>query len=91
MSILGRGVIYEGYIQGLGDAGWSGNDKAIRGAYLAAMTLRWALLPPGLLLALDQSRHALIEQRRGMPIMRILEHRAKVAYMLLEVVKEMDK
>jgi hypothetical protein len=46
------------------------------------------MAPPGLTLALDESRHAHVEQRRGQPIARILACRARAAYTLLDLAEE---
>lgn len=79
---------WEGYLAGLTDVGWRGDETQVRLGYLASATLRWGLAPPGLALALDESRHALIEQRRGQPMSRILARRARAAYILLDLAEE---
>jgi hypothetical protein len=79
---------WEGYLAGLADSGWRGDERQVRLAYLVSATLRWGLAPPGLSLALDESRHALVEQRRGQPIARILAHRARATYILLDLAEE---
>jgi hypothetical protein len=81
-------VAWEGYLAGLADAGWHGFEEQVQLAYLASATLRWGLAPPGLALALDESRHALVEQRRGQPIQRILARRARAAYALLDLAED---
>ena len=81
-------VAWEGYLAGLADAGWHGSEEQVQIAYLVSATLRWGLAPPGLALALDESRHALVEQRRGQPIGRILARRARAAYTLLDLAEE---
>jgi hypothetical protein len=79
---------WEGYLAGLADIGWRGDERQVRLGYLVSATLRWGLAPPGLALALDESRHALIEQRRGQPIERILARRARATYILLDLAEE---
>jgi len=79
---------WEGYLAGLTDVGWRGDEKQVRLGYLASATLRWGLAPPGLTLALNESRHAVVEQQRGQPITSILARRARAAYALLDLAEE---
>jgi hypothetical protein len=81
---LGPAALH-GYLDGLADAGWYGDWRLVQFAYAAAAALRWGIAAPGILLALDTERHALLEQRRGMPIATIVARRARAAHILLDL------
>jgi hypothetical protein len=60
-------TVFEGYLEGLREAGWRGDPQQVRLGYLAA-GLRYIYPELGMWLALilDESLHAMIEQRSGL-------------------------
>jgi hypothetical protein len=59
-----EGVVLAGYVDGLRDAGWHGDERLAHVGYLAAAALRYGLGSVGIVLpiALDESLHAFAEQ-----------------------------
>ncbi|HEX2914127.1 MAG TPA: phosphotransferase [Chloroflexia bacterium] len=81
-------VIFEGYLEGLRQAGWQGDPRLVRLGYAASAVLRWGVSVPGLALALNPVQHAREEQRWGRPIESIVRRRAAAAYRLLDLADE---
>lgn len=72
-------AVLEGYLSGLRDAGWTGDDATVRAAYGAIGALRFGLLAaPVLNLARDEAQHATLASRYGRPIAETIALRAAV-------------
>ncbi len=62
-------IVFHGYLRGLRDAGWQGEERKVRLAYTAAIALRrLGTIGYALPLILDESRHAEVELLVGQPI-----------------------
>ncbi|MDP9480345.1 MAG: phosphotransferase [Actinomycetota bacterium] len=82
--------VFQGYLEGLRSAGWSGGAGMARFAYAAQMSLGLGLLEirPVLRTALDEGRHAWAEGFYGRPLGQILDRRAAVGRFLLDLGRE---
>jgi hypothetical protein len=71
-------VTFGGYLAGLRDAGWVGEEAHVWEAYRCAMPLRYALMTLASMLrtALEPGFAAGWERRTGKPLDEILDHRA---------------
>lgn len=65
-------VVFEGYIQGLREAGWSGDPRLVRSTYVAASILRYVGTGLAVIVA-DESKHGLLEQIFEHPLEELLE------------------
>ena len=76
--------VFEGYLDGLREAGWSGDWRLVRLGHAVCAALRFRFtIPLTLGSALDESTHAAREQRTGRPVGDWLEDREHlVRYML---------
>jgi hypothetical protein len=74
-------IAFEGYLEGLRDAGWRGDPRQVRLGYAAAATLRYKFNDAGrwLNLVLNENLHPMILQMWGMPIENVIDHSAGVA------------
>lgn len=84
--------VFEGYLDGLRDAGWRGDPEPVRLAYAATAALRWAFPAAGwpIAIALDESgRHAPeTEARWKRPLSEIFDQWAALASFLLDRARE---
>jgi len=76
-------IVYEGYLEGLRDAGWRGDPRQVRLGYTAA-SLRYRLgeLERVMSLILDESQHFFVAQAFGCPIEEIEDHFAQVGSLI---------
>jgi hypothetical protein len=65
-------VVFEGYIQGLREAGWRGDPRAVRWTYVAASILRYEGTGLAVMVA-DETKHGLLEQIFEHPLEEMLE------------------
>ena len=74
-------IAFEGYLEGLRDAGWQGDPRQVRLGYAAAASLRYKFNDAGrwLALVLDEDLHPLILQMWGMPVEQVIDHSAQFA------------
>jgi hypothetical protein len=74
-------IVFEGYLEGLRDAGWQGDPRLVRLGYTAAASLRYTFAEIGrfLTMILDGRLHASAQQAMGRSIEEALDHRAQVA------------
>lgn len=79
---------FDGYLRGLAEAGWRGDERLVRFGHAASAALRWGLVSPALRLALDPAQHAKAERDLGLPVAELLERRGLVTYFLLELAAE---
>lgn len=80
-------IVFEGYLEGLRDAGWRGDPRAVRFVYAAASALRY-LFPIGLNLLLEESGRAWLEQAFGRTIEEALDDWADWCRFLLGLADE---
>jgi len=72
-------VVFEGYLEGLRDAGWRGNPRQVRLGYTAAsLRFRFAELNRAMESILDASQHPFMEQVFGRSMEEIQDHWAQV-------------
>jgi hypothetical protein len=72
-------IVFDGYLKGLGDAGWRGDPRQVRLGYTAAsLRYRFAELGHAMSLILDESRHPWAEQVFGRPMEEVEDHWAEV-------------
>ena len=66
-------VVFEGYLQGLREAGWRGDPRAVRSTYAAASILRSCIGNDIAFIVADESKHELLEEMFGHPLEELLE------------------
>ena len=78
-------TVLAGYLAGLADAGWRGDDRLAAFGAIALAVVRWGFLMPTLMLgiALDERRHARTEQRFQRPVEDFLRSGAAAISFLL--------
>lgn len=82
--------VFEGYIQGLREAGWNGDVAVVRLGYAASAALRYSCLTAGVVLlnAIEPNLRAAMEQRHGRPIEEVLKQQAALFSFCLELADE---
>jgi len=76
-------IVFEGYLEGLRDAGWRGDPRQVRLGYSAAsLRHRCGELERVMALILDESQHAWAEQVFGCPMEEIEDHWAQVGSLI---------
>jgi hypothetical protein len=78
-----EGEVFEGYVAGLRDVGWTGNPRQARLGYLINAVLQWGVFPEALAYALDPDLPAQAAARYGRPVEELVEATAVVTYALL--------
>jgi hypothetical protein len=85
-----EGPVFDGYLQGLDEAGWRGDPRLVRFGYAASAALRYTL--PTVIEVItdlcDERRHAAVEARRGMPFQRAVERQVALTEFLLDLADE---
>jgi hypothetical protein len=84
-------AIWEGYLQGLREAGWEGDARLVRFCYTAYPALRWGLVFPMLMIlpyVLSESKRAEAEAKYGQSIEELLRRWADALYFLLDLADE---
>jgi hypothetical protein len=72
-------IVYEGYLEGLRDAGWRGDPRQVRLGYTAAsLRYRCGELERKMALILDESQHSWVGQVFGCSIEEVQDHWAQV-------------
>jgi hypothetical protein len=72
-------IVFEGYLEGLRDAGWRGDPQQVRLGYTAGnIRLRLGELDRVMDFLLDESQHPFAEQAFGRSIEEIEDHFAQV-------------
>jgi hypothetical protein len=68
-------VAFQGYLEGLTDAGWRGDAQVVRFGYVASTALRYGVGTVRLVLPilLDERLHARVEQLLGRPMEEVLK------------------
>lgn len=80
-------AVWESYLAGLREAGWRGEERAVRFCYTAYPALRWGLVFPLVMVlpyAHDAVRRADVEAKYEMPIEQLLTQWAGAFYFLLD-------
>jgi hypothetical protein len=74
-------IAFEGYLEGLRDAGSQGDPRQVRLGYAAAASLRYKFNDAGrwLAMVLNEDLHPMILQMWGMPIEQVVDHGAQFA------------
>jgi hypothetical protein len=85
---LVRESVFEGYLEGLHDAGWRGPWRDVRLGFAANAALRFVFRTTGLRDAVDQSRQAREARRWDCSIDTLMEERAALTYSLLDLADE---
>jgi hypothetical protein len=82
-------IVFEGYLEGLGDAGWRGNPQHVRLGYTAA-SLRFRLgeLDRAIDFLLDESQYPFAEQAFGRSMEEIEDHFAQVNCLVDSLIDE---
>jgi hypothetical protein len=75
-------VVFDGYVQGLRAAGWTGSREIVRLGYTAAASLRYGLFPLGVFILSERLRDH-FERVFAHPVTEILDRWAEVAGFLL--------
>ena len=78
----------EAYLEGLGDAGWSGDPEVVRFGYAAAAPLRWGAFAVANVFraaTADDERRARIEQETGKPLDATIASEVALATYLLDL------
>lgn len=83
-------IVFDGYVEGLREAGWRGDRRMVRFVYTAASALRYGIGYPQLELPvlLDESRHAWAEQLMGRPMEEVADQDAECRRFLLGLADE---
>jgi hypothetical protein len=76
-------AVFDGYLQGLVEAGWQGDARLVRCAYLISSVLIFGLVPEAVDHALNEAEHAVLERYYGWSIDRMIEQAAAVTHLLL--------
>ncbi len=82
------GTVFDGYLAGLRDAGWTGDARLPRFGYSAASALRYGLDAAGLLVAGDEGFRAVWERGTEHLFEEILDRRAELQRYLLDLADE---
>jgi hypothetical protein len=82
--------VFNGYLQGLSEAGWRGEAWSVRFGFAASAALRYLFMTVAEMLGdvRDEARHASIEQRRGQPIEQVVQQHAALVHFLLGLADE---
>jgi len=83
-------AVFRGYMDGLSDAGWRGEEAAVRMGYVVQMALGSVVLEigPSLRMSLDESLRPWYEAVYGRPVEEILERRAGIGRFVLGLIQE---
>jgi hypothetical protein len=82
-------IVFEGYLEGLRDAGWRGNPRQVRLGYTAgSLRFRMGELDRGIDMILDESQHLAAEQVYGRSMEEIEDHWAQVNQLIDSLIDE---
>jgi hypothetical protein len=86
-------IVFEGYLEGLRDAGWGGEPRLARLGYMAGLQIRYALggLGEFLVVVFDERQHAQAEQVFGRSIGEVMDMFAVVAAQYGVLCREVDE
>lgn len=84
-------VVFEGYLEGLREAGWRGDPRAVRSTYAAASILRYCIGVSGVAYMIaDESQHGLLEQIFGHPLEKLTDVWANTNRFLFHLADEVN-
>jgi len=84
-------VVFEGYLEGLREAGWRGDPRAVRSTYAAASILRYCIGVSGVAYMIaDESQHGLLEQIFGHPLEKLTDVWASTNRFLFHLADEVN-
>jgi hypothetical protein len=85
-------IVFEGYLQGLHEAGWRGDPALARLGYLAGLRIRYTLggLGETLFIVFDERQHAVAEKVFGRPMAEIMDMFAVVSAQYAALCQEVD-
>jgi hypothetical protein len=82
-------VVFEGYLEGLREAGWRGDPQAVRSVYAATAILRYCIGVSGVaFMVADESQRSLLEQIFGHPLEGLVDVWAKTNRFLFHLADE---
>ncbi|UCC61515.1 MAG: hypothetical protein JSV36_11965 [Anaerolineae bacterium] len=83
-------IVFQGYLDGLRDAGWHGDPRLVQLGYAAAGALRYFIGGAGKVVPwlLDEGRHPMAEQIFGCPIGELMDLWAERLCLYLDLVEE---
>jgi hypothetical protein len=83
-------IVFDGYLQGLGEVGWHGDARLVRLGYAAGAGLRYGIRYLQLITSVltDEKRHAWAEQLYGRPIEEQADHGAAYFRFILDLAAE---
>ena len=83
--------MFEGYLEGLREAGWRGDPRAVRSTYAAASILRYCIGVSGVAYMIaDESQHGLLEQIFGHPLEKLTDVWASTNRFLFHLADEVN-
>jgi hypothetical protein len=82
-------IVFESYLEGLGEAGWQGDPQVVRFTYTASAVLRYSIGVLGITsMIADENRHAGIEQAIGHTLDEVVDVWEKSTRFLYELADE---
>jgi hypothetical protein len=82
-------LVLDGYLEGLAEGGWHGDERMPRFALAATASLKYVWMTPWLVhRALDAERLGQLEERFGLPGPELLRRRGQVMYLLRDLAAE---
>jgi hypothetical protein len=83
-----RESVFDGYLEGLRDAGWRGSWRDVRLGFAANAALRVVFSTTGVREAVDEARQVREAHRWGCTIETLMQNRAALTYALLDLADE---
>jgi hypothetical protein len=77
-------LVHIGYLRGLEDAGWRGDDNLVLLGYLLAICLRWSFMTGLVNSVVDSSAQARLVAERGQPMDELLTQYVPLTTFLLD-------
>jgi hypothetical protein len=77
-------AVLANYLAGLAEAGWQGDERLVRCAYLISAVLLFGLASEAVDHALNEAERAGLEAYSGWPLERMIDQCAGITYLLLE-------
>jgi hypothetical protein len=84
-------LVLRGYLQGLADSGWHGDDNLVLLGYLLAICLRWSFMTGLLNSVVDSSAQARLVAERGRPMDELLTQYEPLTSFLLDRCDHADR
>ncbi|HEX7434806.1 MAG TPA: hypothetical protein VF326_14240 [Anaerolineaceae bacterium] len=85
-------VVFEGYLEGLREAGWRGDPHALRSTYVKAAILRYCIGVSGVaFMVADENKHTMLEQVFGHPLDELVDVWGKSNRFLFQLIDRAGK